>query len=280
MSKKYLSYSTLNNFDRCSYIFYLDKIKHLRLKQEHQSIALRKGAYLGQLLSNQSIKINQATYFHDYEEKDKKLVEAMVDIIEELELIPENCKYEVTFTKSFEHEFFREEINVKGIVDLIKLGWFGETKYTAKVDWYLNTWFAYNQLLMYFYLTPPEIVRGYMLPIQVPQTKLGKTEDVDDYIARTVKDVKKRPSHYFPGYKVDGGNDVGPKWGRCFYRTEFGDKFKWLEKKMAWIREEISRCVKAGYFVQRSNNCLFPGECSYISICETGFVNEELYESI
>jgi len=261
---KNLSWSAINDFNRCHRKFYLNKVKGIRLKEEFLPIALRQGKYFADLMSIGKSNV----WFGDMELKSKMMVEMMVKVItEELDMLPLGLTWEREIVREIEFEI---PIHLKGVLDAWINDLFVEMKYTTRLDYYMNEWIAHKQLMIYFYLAPVKTIKGYMCPVLVPQTRIGKNENEAEYVARTKLDVLKRPSHYFPEYRLSSGDGV--KWGRCFYRTEFEDGFEELERELKWIRAEIRRCNDAGYWPQNLNGCLFPGQCEFLNICESGVV--------
>ena len=192
----------------------------------------------------------------------------MIKVIYDLELLPPLCYPEVTYLKDAKHT-----VHVKGIVDLQWDNSFAEVKLTGKPEWYLNTWFAAKQLEIYFYVSGLD--KGWMLPIRWPQARFNEDkENIGEFIERLKKDIYKRPKFYFPEYDK---NREPPKFGRCFYRTEFENGFPELERKLIWTRGVIRQCAIEDYWPQRYN-CMYPGPCDFLQICSTGYINEKLYE--
>ena len=276
MSKdiEYMSFSSCQNFDRCPLLYYYNKIMRIKLKNEYQNIALKKGQFFAKIIESQkNVKKEAEKIFLDREIIHAKICNIVYVCMCELELLPEGGVYESTWIKKLESDL---DINLKGKLDVLYEDSFVELKYTMKLEFYLNEWLAHKQLLWYFYLTPDEIEKAYMCPVRVPALRQGKEESTKGFLDRIKMDIMKRPSHYFPGYKPDR---KGVKWGRVFYRNEFKGEFKDFERKMRWMREEIERCVVNDYWNQNTNGCLFPGPCDYLPICSTGgYINEEMYE--
>ena len=277
-----LSWSALNNFDRCPYLFYLFHIKKIALKEEYQNLPIRLGRYFSSLL----LKADKEIYFSNYEIGNRELCKALCDKITTEKMLPSGLKLEQRFchtvildTVTLEHwdmsDWETSPPLFKGFLDAMGSDFFIEFKYTSRTDRYLNEWTALRQLEQYFFIAPENIVKGYMLPVTTPQARQGKEEGLDEFVERVKKDIDKRPGHYFPHYD----SNKMPSWGLCFYRTEFEDRFEAFKKKLTWTISEIASCLKAHYFPQRGPMaCYIPGECDFIDICSTGNINEEIYE--
>ncbi len=52
MSKdiEYMSFSSCQNFDRCQLLYYYNKIMRIKLKNEYQNIALKKGQFFAKII--------------------------------------------------------------------------------------------------------------------------------------------------------------------------------------------------------------------------------------
>ncbi len=256
--------SHLNDFERCPRKFYYTTIKSIQVKPQFQSIALRQGSYLHSLVSG----IPQPIYFSEEEERERKVVEVMYQVMVDNDLLP-----------SVSHEVFMEKeiadgVWAEGTLDMIGDGWFGEMKYTSKPDFYLHTFTAQSQLEFYFLLS--DLPKAVILPVRVPQLRFTEAkESVEKYLERVEVDIRKRMSFYFPHYKPE--NEV--KWGLWFYRREFD--LDDTMRRLRWWWKEIKKCIRYDYWPQRKQNCIAGFECSYLPLCETGVEdNEALYEKV
>jgi hypothetical protein len=253
-----LSFSSIKDFERCPFRFYLTQIQGLQLKEEYLPVQLKMGKLLHLLIRNEDEGIVKFSY-------DETIYESITwqvySKIREYELIPDGIEREVKVEKR----------NLHGVIDLLGNNYFGEVKFTQRPDFYLHSFTAQNQLEFYFYLT--ECTHAYILPIRMPCQRQGKEESEELFVNRVVRDIKRRISYYFPHYK----KEKKPfKWGLKFYRAEVD--LNHFQKRLEWTTKEIQKCCQAHYFPQRKSNCLFPSECEYLSICKTGEVNQEVYE--
>lgn len=258
--KPILSFSSIKDFERCPYRFYLSQFEGIQLREEYLSVHMKMGIHLHRLVKDEH-KLKPVKYSYD-EEIYQSITYGVYSKIKDYELIPENLEKEVRIEKD----------NLHGIIDLAGDNFFGEIKFTSKPDLYLHSFTALSQLEFYFYLSD-QFELAFMLPIRIPGLKQSKDEENEKFLTRVVKDIRRRPSYYFPHLK----EEKRPfKWGLRFYKCEFDlHEFK---KRMEWISREIQRCCQVDYFPQRKVNCFFPSECEYLSICETGNINEGIYE--
>jgi CRISPR/Cas system-associated exonuclease Cas4 (RecB family) len=262
-TKFILSFSSVRTFETCPRKFYYTEILGLKKSEQYLSVALRAGSYLHGLVEN---KGRMMPWFSEFEWQEQVNVEMLYRAIVDLELIPTGLSHEVEFISELSDR-------VKGIIDLWCLDYFGDLKLTSNPSNYLNNFIAYDQLAYYFLLSTPSAY-AYMLPIRMPALKEGKDEDKGRYCHRLYSDILKRPKFYLPEYDKSRPEF---KWGRKYYRQEF--RLNELSQKITWTREEIRRAIYAGYFIQRWSNCMnYNSPCDYMSICESGAINDAVYE--
>jgi len=256
-----LSFSSLKIWEQCPRKYYYTDILGIKRKEIYSSLPLRLGSYFHGLHSQSQIPV----YFAEDEIRGKFNIDILYKVMLELELYPPSIFHEM--------EVENRDIGFKGIVDLYSMDYFGELKLSAKPENYLNNWLAYDQLAYYFLLRR-SVSYAYMLPVRTPALKEGKDEDNEMYKNRLYKDILSRPKFYFPEYGV---NRSQCKWGRKYYAHEFDMEL--LKRKIAWHRDEIRYALNHGYFVQKFGNCTMYGNlCDYSPICESGEINEEVFE--
>lgn len=255
-----LSHSQKQTWERCPYKWYLEYIKGIRVKKEHDSVAMRMGSELQRLVSG----VGEPEFFGISEQYNKQLVNLMVKIIREYELLPDDAKWEVKCKRD----------NYRGVIDFTQdhKHRFGEIKFTTNPSRYLSKPSAALQLKSYFYLRP-DLKDAFMLPVQVSKLKDKKDQERDLKIKRIEKDVRKRMKFYFPGYEPDR---EPPKWGQRFSAKEFD--LEEFEHDLKWVREEIMRACETEWFTQRTANCDNPFKCDFLPVFLTGGVNWEIFE--
>jgi hypothetical protein len=260
-----LSFSSVRTFDVCPRKFYYTDILGIKRKESFSSLPLRSGSYLHGLVSHS----NKPVYFTKDELRDRYNIDMVYQVMNELNLF---CVDSLHNEPIHELTIVNTQIGLKGILDLYHIDYFGELKLSAKPESYLNNWTAYDQLAYYFLITPHKYC--YMLPVRTPLLKEGKDEHPDMYRHRLKSDILRRPKFYFPEY---GEGRTEFKWGRKYYRSEFD--LEGLQTKINWVRNEIRSALNAGYFTQRYANCMSYGyPCDYAPVCETGGINEVVYE--
>ena len=146
-----------------------------------------------------------------------------------------------------------------------------ESKFTSRPENYLTIPNIAHQVGSYF-LAHPDLDRVVMEVAQVPQQKLGKTEELGAYANRIYDDIMARPGCYFRGYKAFNNT-----FGKTFYRSEFDlDELKRsYERQLDELRWRIDNNV---WYEHASRfYCDSPSRCWYKTICDTGCVSEDLY---
>jgi len=256
-----LSNSQKETWERCPYMWYLEKIKGLKIKRDRESVAMRMGSEFGRLLSGKG----EPEFFSVEESYNKQLVNLMVKIIREYEMLP---------TEGVEWEVECEREGYTGKLDFVQESkkQFGELKFTTDPSRYLSKPSAALQLQSYFYLRP-DLKDAIMLPVQVSKLKDQKDKGEDLKIKRIEKDVRKRMKFYFPGYDPDR---EPPKWGQRYSITEFD--LEDFAKELKWAKGEIMRACGAEWFTQRTANCDKPFKCDFLPVFLTGGVNWQIFE--
>lgn len=254
-----ISYSQMRSWERCPRQWYYSQIQGLRMKDIYTSINMRMGAEIQGMLAG----IDKHSQFSVNELINVDIVNLYLEIIREREMFPDGLKWEVQHKRA----------GFNGIIDVeFSPEIFGEIKFSSSPDFYLHNSIAHDQLEGYFFLNP-EYRWGYMMPIRMPALKDKADEEPEMKLKRIRLDIQKRFNFYFPRFKM---NREGPKWGLPISRHEFDfDEFK---KNIDWAKFEIKTACQYEYWKKRRANCLSPGPCDFIPLCEGRNINWEIYE--
>ncbi len=261
-----LSYSGVNNFIKCPRLYYLAQIKGIQLKEQYQSDALKIGKMVDEWITTKD---------HDNDPDSESLF-----------LMKSQAMFE-TFSKVIkiniddyigQQEFIYQEDGrpqARGFIDLSAkdISHFIELKCTTKPDYYTNPYWIHDQLGTYF-LSNPNYQYGIIWAIRTPglkQTGNFKDESLEDYKDRCIRDMLKRPTYYFTGYKKDTQT-----FGVKFYRSEFD--LEGLKARYKWIGHQIQDCVEEDYWYQNRTQCINPWQCDMLNICNSGGISEDVYE--
>ncbi|GAG10923.1 unnamed protein product, partial [marine sediment metagenome] len=203
-----------------------------------------------------------------WEQADKTMVRALVEVVKERELFPNIENYGL--------EVRKEKNNIRAYIDFVNEPgqYFCELKLTGKPENYINSFLAWEQLEVYFYVCP-DLLSAYMLPIRKPQLKWkeSSSESNDSFYSRALKDIRKRTKHYFPEYNPDR---EGPKWGMKLWRSEFN--LDDTRRKIEVIQKGIKLMLEAKFFPMKRFNCYSPSQCEMWLICSNrGKVNDDVY---
>lgn len=254
--KMKLHQSQLKQFSRCPFRFYVSEILGYVPKPEYQPLALRRGDYFHSLISSKPKIIP----FWEDEEREKIAVEEIYKVIKELDMIPQDVEFEITFSKD----------GAEGILDIVGNDFFGELKFTERPDFYLNHKVAHFQLGYYFYLSRLPV--AYMLPVRVPSLKLKPDESLEVFRDRLSLDIRRRLNHYFPEYNPEKRPF---KWGRKFYISEFD--LEEIGKHIDYTLFMIKFSLLTDNFPKNISGCMFPSNCEFQPVCETNYINENIY---
>lgn len=254
--KMKLHQSQIKEFERCPLRFYISEILGFTPKPEYLPLSIRRGQYLHSLISKTPMEIP----FWPDEEAQKTAVEEIYSAILELELIPNDVSFEIIFEKD----------SAEGILDIVGSNFFGEIKFTERPDFYLNNRVAYFQLAYYFYLS--NFAFAFILPIRVPSLRKNIDESLENYRERLKLDIRRRINFYFPEYDKE---KTPFKWGRKFYISEFDlDEIK---ARIDYLKFLIKLSIVTDYFPRKVTGCMFPSNCEFQSICETNYINPEIF---
>ena len=262
-----LSHSAIQKFMRCPLMYYYSNIIGLQVRSELHSDALRIGKRADELITgnDSSPECNPDSLWFV---KSEAIFNAFIKLMTGFNVDNYTGQYEFLWQED-------KHPSIKGFIDLHANDntHFIELKVGKNPNYYTNLFWQRSQLGTYF-LSNPSYQYGIMWAIRVPDLKSTgqyKGESLTQYKDRCVADMLKRPTWYFPGYNKDT-NTFGIK----FYRTEINlDAIKKRFQMIAW---QIQKCAKEGFWYANETQCLFPFECDYKRVCETGVISESIYE--
>ncbi len=260
-----LSYSGVNSFMKCPRKYYWSSMRGLKVKEHLMGDPLKIGltvdGYItgGMSPSNLSDSVAMA--------KINAMCDACAILIDPLNNIWPHY--------SGQRELLWQEDDYPSVlckIDLEKKDGTGfvELKCSSRPDFYTNPFYIHDQCGTYF-LANPKYQTCEVWVIRVPALRLGKNEDIEGFKERCYNDMVAKPEWYFNEY--DGANKT---FGSTFYRNEF--ELDEIKKRIKHMGERIVRAVKEDYWYQDRQQCMLPGKCDYMSVCDTGGVSEDLYE--
>ena len=283
-----LSHNAVQSFLTCHYMFYLQQVLGLAVRDHHTGKPLKMGA------------LWDAVQGYMFGAKEKTDLQAVIDLyeIEELEVQKVKALYkaykelEISVEEGFtlQHEVdipvvFREgevwgtghpvELHVRGKLDRKYPNYFAENKLSGKPDLYQDIFFIQSQVGTYF-MADPSMECVVMEIARTPDLKLTKADegDPENYGTRVYNDIVTRPSHYFIGY-----NAGKRTYGKRFYRTEF-DLTELTDRYKHIFREIHEACILDGFYKNdRACRNVLPGvACDFINICRYGNASESVFK--
>lgn len=256
------SYTQSRSWDRCPRKWYYEQILGLQMRPPYTSVNMRMGAEIQRRLAGVE---KEPTFFSPDEKINVEIVNLYLEIIQEREMFPDGLRWEVQYKRG----------GFNGIIDVeFSPEVFGELKFSTSPDFYLHNEIAHEQLNGYFYLKTPPYRWGYMMPIRMPSLKDKADEDAEMKLRRIRLDINKRFNFYFPMFKANKTN--APKWGMPISVNEFD--LEEFEKNLKWTKFEMKTACQYGYYKKRRANCLTPGPCDFIPLCDGRNINWELYK--
>jgi hypothetical protein len=245
----------------------LAQIKGIQLKEQYKSDALKIGTYVDNIITSQPLHVNEGDSNSLWYQK----ATAMVKSFKQLFGL-EFRDYEG------QHPFLWQDDGypkIKGFIDLLAQdnSHFIDIKCTTKPEYYTNPYWIHDQLGTYL-LSNPKYGYGIIWAIRTPalkQTGNFKDESLEDYKDRCVRDMVKRASFYFTGYKKETQS-----FGVKFYRSEFD--LGGLKTRYKWVGQQIQDCVEEDYWYQNRTQCINPWQCDMLNICNSGGISDDIYE--
>ena len=275
-----LSYSSINDFLTCHYLYYLKAIRGIQIKDHAKSSALKCGTLWDAVLQKHLGGIDRDT--------DKPY--NIPAIIEKYEIDPMDVAkvrglyrafkvLEVQIDPGFELQAKVEtkidNVMVTGYYDRKYADSFVENKLSGRPDLYFDPYFIQSQVGTYF-LGSPDLASCIMEVVRIPGLKQKKDneESPEEYAERTYQNVITRPSYYFIGW-----NAKTRRYGKKFFRNEFD--LKELEHRFKHVYREIydARRYEGWYKNDRACNNVLPGiVCDMLPLCRYNNFNEDIYQ--
>lgn len=264
-----ISFSSVKNFLRCSNLYYFSNICGIRKKPNFLNEAIKAGSMWGNFLAARhgQPQTNKEKFIQVYQPSDitlakvNALMKAHVDLAVSVD---KNCECE----KEFLIPFYQWQLH--GFIDRAYDDYIVESKLSARPDNYLSIPNIEMQAGTYLYSNP---VYEYVVMevTRMPQQRLSKNEEIEDFQARVYSDIIRRPSYYFIGW-----NNKTRTFGKKFYRSEFD----LAELPMIYHRvvKMIRYCIDEGLWVKNELACHCPTTCDYYDIKKTGVISEDIYE--
>ena len=287
-----LSYSSVQSFLTCHYLYYLQAIRGIQTRDPAKSSPLKMGTLWDAVLTKHYGGINRETglpydipgIINKYEiaPRDVAKVRGLYRAYKMLE-IQIDPDYELQTKINLKLDFDQVwgggspvEILITGYYDRKYPDRFIENKLSGRPDNYLDPWFIQSQIGTYF-LADPSLLSCTMEIARTPDLKStgkNKEEDDDIYGERVYQDAISRPSHYFLGYNQDTHH-----YGKKFFRTEFN--LEELKARYIHIFREYweARLFNGWYKNDRACNNILPGiKCDMISVCRYNNMSETVYQ--
>ncbi len=259
-----LSYSGINSFMKCPRKYYWSSVRGLKTREDKLGDALKIGLTVDQFITT------------------GKMCSKMSGSVAEAKILAMIDAYAALFDRDYiwknytgQREVTWEEDGYPKIlckIDMAQEDHFIELKCSGRPDFYANPYYIHDQLATYF-LAEPKFQSCKMWVIRTPLLRLGKTETHDEFEQRCFDDMIARPGHYFNAYCSDTDPHT---FGVTYYRSEFD--LESIKKRAKKISRHIVEAVKEDYWYQDRTQCMLPGKCDYMSVCDTGGISEDLYE--
>jgi hypothetical protein len=260
-----LSYSGINSFMKCPRKYYWGSYMGLRVKMERMSDAVKIGSSFDECMTK-GVDVLPADRQNVPADVGEAKVCAMVDASRSL------VSNDVWRGQGQREIIWEEEGYPRMLckVDISRGDEFCEIKCSGRPDYYSNPYYIHDQLATYF-MADKRYEKCTMLIIRVPGLRLSKNENIMEFYGRCLDDMIARPVYYFNGY------DAGSRsFGTVYYRSEFDiDSIKARAKK---VGQHIKEAVDEDYWYQDRTQCMLPGQCDYLSVCNTGGISMDIYE--
>jgi len=249
---------------KCPRLYYLSQVAGLQVREQFQSDALK----IGKAVDGYITSGGEDSFEYESNAVWSAKASAIIFAFKELGFGTSG------YTGQAEFNVNKDDMpKIRGYIDLSGLNHYIELKCTSRPDYYTNPYWIHDQMGTYF-IANEDYEYGVVWAIRTPQLKRAgqfRDESIEDHRARCISDMLKRPAYYFTGYNRKDGT-----FGVRFYRGEFDINF--LIRRYRWVAGEIQRCAKNDFFYQNRTQCLSPFQCDFISVCDTGEINEDVYE--
>lgn len=275
-----LSYSSVQSYLTCHYLYYLSAIRGIQTLDRAKSSALKCGTlwdavmqkYLGgnDRTTGNPFDIPALIEQYEIDPKDVAKVRGLFRAYKALEI---NVEPDYTLQDKISTRL--DNIMVTGYYDRKYSHHFVENKMSGRPDFYLDPYFIQSQIGTYF-LADPGLASCIIEVVRTPALKsVGKNdqEHPDAYGERVYQDAISRPSHYFIGW-----DNKSHRYGKKYFRHEFD--IKEIEHRFRHAYREIydARRYDGWYKNDRVCNNVLPGiACDMLPLCRHNNFNEDVY---
>jgi Zn-finger protein len=283
-----LSYSSVSDYLTCHHLYYLKAIRGIQINNTMKSSALKRGTLWDKVLQkllnpDSDININEVIVANEINSRDVAAVRGIYRAYKELGIETEpggDLQAKIDLSIPFGLEWgnkYPVELLVTGYYDRKYPTYFAENKMSGRPNNYEDPYFIQSQVGVYF-MADPNLEYCIMEIVKSPDLKSTgrfKDEDDDEYSERVFQDAISRPAFYFMGW-----DSTTRRYGRKFYRSEFG--IDELRERFIAIFKEIfeARFHQRWYRNDRVCSNILPGiACDMLPICRLGgSVAENNYE--
>jgi hypothetical protein len=171
-------------------------------------------------------------------------------------------------------EFVHDGYLTHGYIDCAYDNYFIEDKCSARPEIFRNLFAITPQAAVYHSSNPKYkycIYQVIRFPAQRFRSGRNSDESPQEFKNRVFRDCIERPGHYFLGF--DRKKRV---YGIKFWRSEF--PLREVQENYGQVFRDILRAAQEKAFYPNYLGCHAPSVCSYLSICSTGCVSEEIYQ--
>lgn len=287
-----LSYSSVQSYLTCHYLYYLQAIRGIQTRDSVKSSPLKMGVLWDAVIQKHYGGIDKGAgnpydipgiiAKYEIDDKDVAKIRGLYRAYRMLEIQVEpdyELQAKIDFVLPFDKTWGNGspvEIFITGFYDRKYSNYFVENKLSGRPDIYLDPWFIQSQVGTYF-LVDPSLEFCIMEVVRTPSLKsMGKykEESSEEYGERVYQDVLSRPSHYFLGYDRETH-----KYGRRFYRTEFN--LEELKDRYIHIFREYWEARLFNGWYKSNGICLniLPGvSCDMMPLCRHNNASESIYQ--
>lgn len=281
----HLSHSSREVFIRCRRAFFLQRIKHIKIRDKMLPLPVKLGMIWDKYMESTYLGIKFMEEFwrlvdtYDLDDMETAKMYGLISAHRKIGMQPQLETSDGGIFQGCQHKFEITDIGdfpVIGFIDRVHTNHITEIKLSARPDFYFQVHNISSQIGTYF-LSNPKYEYAIIEAVRVPGLRTGagkySDESPEAYRDRISSDIISRPSYYFLGY------DRGSKtFGKKFYRNEFD--MEELVQDYKYVNQEIMRAVEDGddAFYKNRKACYVPGQCFYLPICDTGCVSESIFE--
>lgn len=279
-----LSSSTIGDFVKCPFLFYLRNVRGVRIKPSHTSKAIKMGKLfdvaLQNILSPGSEDPNKVIEEYEIEDFEIGKVRALVRAYKALGIqVETGFELQAKFDKEVDIPGIAvdgvNKLRVKGFYDRKYPKYFVENKLSSRPDNYLDPFFIQSQVGTYF-LADDSLEYCVMEVVRTPDLKSTnkfRGESAEEHEERTFTDIISRPLFYFIGLDRDTMT-----FGKKFYRREFDlEEIKYRYRAVNILIHDM-QVYNSWYKNDSVCGSILPGiACDMKPLCRYNVMSEEMY---